>query len=202
MSGYYRAPILTRLVGTLNSRWPNRDHKSDGWIADAAHYARGNSDHIPDWSSTPPGVVRAEDIDIDGIHVPTVLASLFLHPSTRYVIYQKKIWNISRAFKPAYYTGTPHTQHIHDSIRHGLESAGGGFDLITPPNWGAGVRSGNRGVIARQVQAYLLAYGASIVLDGQFGVATDKALRAFQSKHRLTVDGIAGPKTLAAMRTA
>ncbi|MBQ8382189.1 MAG: peptidoglycan-binding protein [Clostridia bacterium] len=35
--------------------------------------------------------------------------------------------------------------------------------------------------------------------DGEFGEATDKAVRAAQKAHGLTVDGIAGKDTLAAL---
>ena len=43
----------------INARWGGRDKRSDGWIADARHMARGNSDHIPDKN----GWVHALDID-------------------------------------------------------------------------------------------------------------------------------------------
>ncbi len=45
----------------IDDDYPDRDRKSDGWVADARHLAKGNSDHIPD--ST--GIVRALDIDAD-----------------------------------------------------------------------------------------------------------------------------------------
>lgn len=35
--------------------------------------------------------------------------------------------------------------------------------------------------------------------DGQFGAKTDEALRAYQKEHGLSVDGIAGPDTFAAL---
>lgn len=37
--------------------------------------------------------------------------------------------------------------------------------------------------------------GAQIKVDGLFGPTTEKAVRAFQEKHKLAVDGIVGPKT-------
>ncbi len=44
----------------IDDDYPDRDRKSDGWIADARHIAKGNSDHIP-----VDGIVRALDIDAD-----------------------------------------------------------------------------------------------------------------------------------------
>ena len=44
----------------IDDDYPDRDRKSDGWIADARHIAKGNSDHIP-----ANGIVRAIDIDSD-----------------------------------------------------------------------------------------------------------------------------------------
>ena len=44
----------------IDDDYPDRDRKSDGWIADARHLAKGTSDHIPQ-----NGIVRALDIDAD-----------------------------------------------------------------------------------------------------------------------------------------
>ena len=47
----------------IDDDYPDRDRKSDGWIADGRHLAKGNSDHIPDARRN--GIVRAIDIDAD-----------------------------------------------------------------------------------------------------------------------------------------
>jgi len=44
----------------IDDDYPDRDRKSDGWIADARHLSKGTSDHIPR-----DGIVRAIDIDSD-----------------------------------------------------------------------------------------------------------------------------------------
>jgi peptidoglycan hydrolase-like protein with peptidoglycan-binding domain len=40
---------------------------------------------------------------------------------------------------------------------------------------------------------------AGLVIDGEFGVSTEQATKAFQQKYGLKVDGLVGPATIAAM---
>ena len=70
----------------------------------------------------------------------------------------------------------------------------------TTENVSALSRFGSRGEEVRQIQTRLKKWGYySGAVDGIFGTQTQKAVRYFQQKNGLTVDGIAGPKTLAAM---
>ena len=50
------------------------------------------------------------------------------------------------------------------------------------------------------VLGYTGANGHAIKADGDFGLNTKHAVEAFQRDHHLVVDGIAGPKTLEAIR--
>ena len=50
------------------------------------------------------------------------------------------------------------------------------------------------------MQALLNAkYGFSLEIDGNFGRATEAAVKEFQQKNGLTADGVVGPKTWAAL---
>ncbi|MBE6827891.1 MAG: spore cortex-lytic enzyme [Ruminococcaceae bacterium] len=61
-------------------------------------------------------------------------------------------------------------------------------------------RLGSRGEEVRKIQTRLKNWGYySGSVDGIYGAQTRSAVRYFQQKNGLTVDGIAGPKTLAAM---
>lgn len=51
----------------------------------------------------------------------------------------------------------------------------------------------------RRLQQLLINAGQKIVADGQFGPATEGAVKAFQESAGLTADGSAGPATLAAL---
>jgi hypothetical protein len=55
---------------------------------------------------------------------------------------------------------------------------------------------GDRGPDVRALQAQLNARGASLLVDGDFGRATQAAVMAFQARNGLEVDGVAGPQTL------
>jgi peptidoglycan hydrolase-like protein with peptidoglycan-binding domain len=62
------------------------------------------------------------------------------------------------------------------------------------------LRQGSRGSVVIDLQRRLAAAGFSPgTADGIFGPLTDTAVRAFQSARRLTVDGIVGPQTWAAL---
>jgi peptidoglycan hydrolase-like protein with peptidoglycan-binding domain len=49
------------------------------------------------------------------------------------------------------------------------------------------------------LQYLLRANGHSVQVDSRFGLAVEKAVRAFQKRKHLTVDGVAGPRTWAAL---
>ena len=59
---------------------------------------------------------------------------------------------------------------------------------------------GSRGTEVRQIQTKLRNWGYySGSVDGIYGSQTQEAVRYFQRKNGLSVDGIAGPATLSAM---
>ena len=67
------------------------------------------------------------------------------------------------------------------------------------------IRKGNKGVLVKQMQQMLDKLGYSLGIcgvDGDFGVATEKAVKEFQRDHNLTQDGICGPKTWTALQEA
>jgi hypothetical protein len=126
------------LVNEVGQRWPDRDKASDGTIGDAAHATR-ESDHNPwvkDLDGT--GVVRARDIDKDGIDAAWLAEYLRQRGAAGdnrltgggYVIFNERITNPDfKAWRE--YTGTnPHTAHVHVSFS--LDTAG--YDSTAP--WG------------------------------------------------------------------
>jgi len=119
----------------IDDDYPDRDRKSDGWIADARHVAKGNSDHIPDAR----GIVRALDID----------ANLNAHPEEtyalvekirksakrgdkriKYLIYDGRISSPILNWKWRKYKGAnPHRSHFHISFTTLGDNDGKWFDL-------------------------------------------------------------------------
>lgn len=53
----------------------------------------------------------------------------------------------------------------------------------------------SKGKKVKLIQEWLCLQGFHVVIDGDFGPATDSAVRAFQRNKRLTVDGIVGKNT-------
>ena len=69
----------------------------------------------------------------------------------------------------------------------------GGSKTYTRPM----VRQGDRGDAVKQLQTLLSFCGWTLAMDGIWGVKTDSAVKGYQYKAGLTVDGIVGPKTWA-----
>jgi N-acetylmuramoyl-L-alanine amidase len=72
--------------------------------------------------------------------------------------------------------------------------------LKPQPAYAIVVKQGNTGATVRKIQQKLKNWGYyKGSVDGIFGSRTKEAIKYFQRKNGLKVDGIAGPKTLAAM---
>lgn len=213
------APVLDRARTEINRRWPSRDKGTDGWIGNKAHAATGSpesggSDHNPNKRS----IVDALDIDVDGIDVPLLIALLIMHPSTNYVIWNRRIWSRSRGFKSHEYTGSnPHTDHVHLSILQTVAAENStvpwgivGINSTPAPaegSWAQRLAASLpvlekstlvRGSVSK-LQAVLNASGARLATDGVFGTQTRATVVAFQKAMGLVADGVVGTKTWAAV---
>ena len=77
-------------------------------------------------------------------------------------------------------------------------STGAAGGVEKSPSGQPTLRRGSKGDAIRELQTMLDKLGYDLGpcgIDGDFGKATEAAVRSFQSDHRLTVDGIAGPAT-------
>jgi hypothetical protein len=105
----------------IDDDYPDRDRKSDGWIADARHLAKSTSDHIPR-----DGIVRAIDIDSElSAHKKKLMRlvekirKLAKNGDKRikYIIYDGKIMSPILNWKRRKYKGSnPHRSHFHISF--------------------------------------------------------------------------------------
>ena len=71
---------------------------------------------------------------------------------------------------------------------------------LVPAVEAASYKKGSSGAVVTQIQTKLKSWGYYTgTVDGIYGSGTERAVRAFQHKNGLTVDGKAGDQTLAAM---
>lgn len=118
----------------IDDDYPDRDRKSDGWIADARHVAKGNSDHIPK-----NGIVRAIDIDADlAAHKEEAYALVEKirkcakrgDKRIAYIIYDGQIMSPIFNWKRRKYRGAnPHRSHFHISFTTLGDKDGKWFEL-------------------------------------------------------------------------
>jgi hypothetical protein len=118
----------------IDDDYPDRDRKSDGWIADARHLAKSTSDHIPR-----DGMVRAIDIDSDlSAHKEEAYALVEKirrlakngDKRIKYIIYDGKIMSPILGWKRRKYNGAnPHRSHFHISFTTLGDKDGSYFEL-------------------------------------------------------------------------
>lgn len=210
------AKSLNTLRDQINAQYPGRNKSSDGTIGDAAHASR-SSDHNPWVRDGATGVVTACDISHDpangvdaGVFANLLVASR--DPRIKYIIWNRQI--VSSETSPwqwRRYTGSnPHNKHVHISVKSSKAlydddrpwAMPGGVDPVkfsasAPPPARSTIMLGSNGSDVRELQR-LLGFSER-EQDGMFGPRTDTALRAFQGKRKLVIDGKAGPYTWAAL---
>lgn len=136
-------PVLCKAGQQLREQFddsfPDRDRRSDGWIADARHVAAGTSDHIPDKQT---GIVRALDVDRDvaGMSKPDLMPDIAnqirlyakADKSKRiaYIIFNGKIASPRMGWRWRVYRGfNPHIMHCHISFTKKGDTDGSFFQI-------------------------------------------------------------------------
>ena len=135
--GWRNCYASVALVDEINKRWPSRDRASDGTIGDAAHATR-TSDHNPWLVLGGVGIVRARDVDKDGVDAAGLVEYLRqlgaqrdnrLYPGG-YVIFNRRITTPDFSGWKTYTGSNPHDKHFHVSF----STVASGFDSSRP--WG------------------------------------------------------------------
>ena len=121
----------------IDDNFPDRDRRSDGWIADARHLAAGKSDHIPDAKTA---VVRAIDVDKDISQIKGLMVHLVeqlrLYAKSdkrkriNYIIFDGKIMSAKGNWKYRAYAGyNKHEHHCHISFSPAGDADSSFFDI-------------------------------------------------------------------------
>ena len=207
---YRLARSLVRMREQFNHHSSQRNKASDGWIGDARH-AASTSDHNPWVRDGALGVVTALDITHDPKNrVDTYAIAEHMRtqkdPRVKYVISNKRIFSSTTApWTWRNYTGSnPHSSHFHVSVNSSKhhyddERDWNLFSNLTPSTQAPAsnvkpvLKLGSVHEEVKTIQRLL----ALALVDGKFGPITDAAVRAFQKKEKLLVDGVVGPKTWA-----
>lgn len=202
------ARSLEALIDDIDHKFPDRDRHNDGTIGDTRHRALGNkTDHNPHVHRDGAGIVTALDVTHDpehGFDAQAFADSLREERDRRikYVIFNGQIFSSTvDPWKWRRRNQGPgdHSEHIHISViddpalyddpspwTYDLS----GVPLSPSPVFPPRLRRGDSGPAVVDLQTLL-----GIEADGDFGEDTDAAVRAFQLRNNLFVDGVVGSHT-------
>jgi lysozyme family protein len=221
------AKSLEQLLAEINTFAPQRSKASDGGIGNAEHAAR-TSDHNPyikDKNGI--GVVRARDYThdpkggFDAYFFAKALAKSG-DPRIRYIISNGRIFtpSVSSDWRP-YYGSNDHSHHTHVSVSESAQLYDKTDDWkwedeywklkgsqpigVQPPGERPAqtpverpvLKRGSKGTEVKDLQAAL-----KIKADGDFGPATERAVKAFQTQRGIEADGVVGFYTWKAINAA
>lgn len=210
---------LKQLFLQVNKKYPNRSKASDGGIGDANHASR-SSDHNPWVKDGNTGIVTAIDITHDPKNGcdSYVLAQTLLDSRDsriKYIISNGRIASGilgPQPWKWRKYTGkNPHNHHVHISIRQEksyyddtadwrigvmpkaetVQKSDEAKKYVAPPPT---IKRGSSGPLVKELQVFLNANGEKLEEDSDFGKETERALKRFQTKAKIGVDGKCGPQ--------
>lgn len=187
------AKSLVKLREQVNAAYPNRSRVSDGSIGDTAHAARA-SDHNPDSQ----GRVCAIDVTHDpanGLDGQQLSNQIITDKRVKYVIFAGRIWKARTGQWETYRGSNRHGKHAHVSVKSEMADYDSPWELarsVKPSR--PTLRRGDEGQDVRLLQEKL-----GIPIDGRFGERTFEAVKRFQRWQGLTQDGVAGPRTWAAL---
>lgn len=201
------ARSLVTLIDDVTQKFPGRNTRNDGTIGDLAHQNRV-SDHNPAIHEGGLGIVTALDITHDPAHgfdAGAFAESLRQNRDRRikYVIFNGRIFSSKQdawEWRPRNKGRGDHSEHVHVSVLGDPalfdDTSPWQYDLsgavmtgrVTsfPPK----LKRGDTGPAVHDLQNLL-----GVASDGVFGEETENAVRAFQQKHDLFVDGIVGSHT-------
>lgn len=204
------ARSLETLIDDIDRRIPNRDRHNDGTLGDARHRALGDkTDHNPHVHLGAAGIVTALDVTHDpesGFDAGTFAESLRTEKDRRikYVIFNGRIFSSVKepwTWRDRNQGPGDHSEHVHISVlddpalyddttpwAYDLTGGPSGPRPVFPPK----LSLGDKGAAVIDLQTLL-----GIEADGDFGEDTDAAVRAFQQRNNLFVDGIVGSHTWA-----
>lgn len=109
----YLVASLKDVFNELDTVWPKRDRRTDGWIGDKNH-CPGTSAHCADSQ----GRVHAIDVDKDGIDTNLVIERLVQYRGViRYINWNYYQFHVKNDYEPRKLGGKdPHTGHMHIEI--------------------------------------------------------------------------------------
>lgn len=183
------APSLIRLFDEIDFRWPNRDHRTDGWYANPKD--RISKGHNPGHN----GYSHAIDVDDDGIDEMWIINNIRKDDKVLwYIIWYKTLYSNTYNWKPRPYTGSnPHTDHMHIEIyqtdyaeqwtgRWGIKPAGTGTTADTEPS-GSSTPGGTYGgdfstnYGGRDYRGYVTSLGDGFKVHGDYINGSATAMR-------------------------